>query len=72
VFAVSKRALVGLDALRGVAAICVVLTHSGRLLFGQEIFSGAYLAVDFFFLLSGFVISHAYDGSSLGIVEFFK
>jgi peptidoglycan/LPS O-acetylase OafA/YrhL len=34
----------------------------------------AYLAVDFFFCLSGFVVAYAYDSriKRLGIVEFFK
>lgn len=53
-----------LDGLRGVAAIIVLLFH----LFeahapnkaGQLINHG-YLAVDFFFMLSGFVIGYAYD-----------
>lgn len=52
---------VGFDGLRGVAAIVVVLGHS----FGINQFDLAlrhYLAVDFFFLLSGFVLAHAYDG----------
>ena len=50
-----------LDGQRGLAAILVVVWHiSGNL---QTSLSPAYayLAVDFFFMLSGFVISHAYD-----------
>ncbi|MFV0593379.1 MAG: acyltransferase family protein [Draconibacterium sp.] len=53
-----------LDGLRGVAAIIVVLFHlaeplaSGHL---DNIVNHGYLAVDFFFLLSGFVIGYAYD-----------
>ena len=53
-----------LDGLRGVAALLVVLfhmfeTYSGR--FGFQIIDHGYLAVDFFFILSGFVIGYAYD-----------
>src|ERR1700712_3497162 len=53
-----------LDGLRGVAAILVVIfhvleTYSGNR-FNQFINHG-YLAVDFFFLLSGFVVAYAYD-----------
>lgn len=49
-----------LDAIRGVAAFMVVLLHSSRLAGGQWAPHG-YLAVDLFFVLSGFVIAHAYD-----------
>lgn len=47
-----------LDSLRGFAAIAVVLFH-GRQTFG-DLLPGGYLAVDFFFMLSGFVMHHAY------------
>ncbi|WP_439555981.1 acyltransferase family protein [Dyadobacter sp.] len=53
-----------LDGLRGVAAIIVVCFHlteplaSSRL---DNVVNHGYLAVDFFFLLSGFVIGYAYD-----------
>jgi peptidoglycan/LPS O-acetylase OafA/YrhL len=47
-----------LDALRGVAAIAVALFH-GASIFGANLPAG-YLAVDFFFMLSGFVMHHAY------------
>lgn len=49
-----------LDALRGVAAIFVVVRHSGEF-FGGNPFYSSFMAVDMFFLLSGFVIAHAYD-----------
>lgn len=55
-----------LDGLRGAAALAVVAfhffeVHSGGDVFKQVVNHG-YLAVDFFFLLSGFVIGYAYDG----------
>lgn len=50
-----------LDAIRGVAAICVVLLHA-RNLIGHQIAPHGYLAVDLFYVLSGYVISKAYDG----------
>jgi peptidoglycan/LPS O-acetylase OafA/YrhL len=49
-----------LDALRGVAAISVVLLHFGHSLHCDTL-PHAYLAVDFFFVLSGFVVAHAYE-----------
>ena len=55
-----KPHLLMLDALRGLAAGCVVFTHSEAVL-GRQIAPSAYLAVDLFFVLSGFVISYAYD-----------
>ena len=69
-----------LDGLRGVAALLVVWYHvfegyafaGGTLI---ESINHGYLAVDFFFILSGFVISYAYDdrwGRSLTMKNFFK
>src|ERR1700712_5694113 len=60
----SKKHYPILDGLRGVAALLVVAfhvleTYSGNR-FNQFINHG-YLAVDFFFLLSGFVVAYAYD-----------
>ena len=54
-----------LDGLRGVAALLVVAFHTFEpndygVRFHQIINHG-YLAVDFFFLLSGFVVAYAYD-----------
>lgn len=55
-----------LDGLRGVAALLVVWYHifEGYAFAGGiivEVVNHGYLAVDFFFILSGFVISYAYD-----------
>jgi peptidoglycan/LPS O-acetylase OafA/YrhL len=60
-----------LTSLRGIAAIWVMLFHIDVLLFYRDfgafiphsltgIISKGYLWVDFFFLLSGFIISHVY------------
>lgn len=53
-----------LDGLRGVAAVLVVMfhlfeTYSPGVV--HQIINHGYLAVDFFFCLSGFVIGYAYD-----------
>lgn len=60
----SKPHYMILDGLRGVAAIMVVVfhifeAHSPGPLF--QVINHGYLAVDFFFLLSGYVIGYAYD-----------
>jgi len=53
-----------LDGLRGVAALMVIFFHCFETyipVFGTQIINHGYLAVDFFFVLSGFVIGYAYD-----------
>lgn len=54
-----------LDGLRGVAAFLVILYHFGEGFATSpvdQMMNHGYLAVDFFFVLSGFVIGYAYDG----------
>lgn len=65
-----------LDGMRGIAALTIVILHA------KEDFSihpngmpEAFLAVDFFFLLSGFVIANAYQSrlkKGLGWLEFMR
>ena len=55
-----RRHYQGLDFLRGVAAVAVVLFHFSSRLDLPSLFAHGYLGVDFFFVLSGFVIAHAY------------
>jgi len=53
-----------LDGLRGVASILVVVFHVLETYSGDrfhQIINHGYLAVDFFFVLSGFVVAYAYD-----------
>ncbi len=54
-----------LDGLRGVAALMVVILHATQFFKASWTPDNAYLAVDFFFCLSGFVIAHAYDARLL-------
>ena len=66
-----------LDGLRGVAALCVVIFHFAEMVVGDysKLWIGhGWLAVDFFFCLSGFVIGYAYDDrvAAMGLVTFFK
>lgn len=69
-----------LDGLRGVAALLVIWYHvfegfafaGGGLI---ETLNHGYLAVDFFFMLSGFVIAYAYDDrlrQSMTLRQFFR
>ena len=67
-----------LDGLRGVASVLVIAFHvfetfNGGSRFAQIINHG-YLAVDFFFLLSGFVVAYAYDDrwGKMGQWDFYK
>ena len=53
------KRLTTLDALRGVAAMLVVLFHMGPA--APLHAPGGFLAVDLFFALSGFVLARAYD-----------
>jgi peptidoglycan/LPS O-acetylase OafA/YrhL len=50
-----------LDGLRGVAAIAVAIYHACTVFGGTQLLPKAFLAVDFFFLLSGIVVAHAYE-----------
>lgn len=76
-FADTKRHYPILDGLRGVAALIVVTFHlfephaASRFV---QIVNHGYLAVDFFFVLSGFVIGYAYDDrwKTMSTGEFFK
>jgi peptidoglycan/LPS O-acetylase OafA/YrhL len=74
----TKSHYVILDGLRGVAAIMVVLMHTFEVYDDGDtlklMINHAYLAVDFFFLLSGFVIAYAYDDrwDRMSIGGFFK
>ena len=74
-----------LDGLRGVAALLVVIYHVFEGLAFAEATNGAgpglittlnhgHIAVDFFFILSGFVISYAYDDrwTKMSVGDFFK
>lgn len=54
-----KRVFHALDGLRGVAAVFVAMRHTS--FFHALGIHGGYLAVDLFFVLSGFVIAHAYE-----------
>src|SRR4051812_42984167 len=72
----TKEHFLALDGLRGVAALVVLVMHKGRWFYAPGGFLGhGYMAVDFFFLLSGFVIAFAYDSrikQGLGALDFMR
>src|SRR5665647_103794 len=72
---IQKHKYLSLDAIRGVAAMFVLALH-GPELFGGVNFPKSYLAVDLFFVMSGFVLSAAYDKNllsrKLSVIEFIK
>jgi peptidoglycan/LPS O-acetylase OafA/YrhL len=64
-----------LDFCRGIAALVVVVYHLGSTVGGTQYFGSGFLAVDFFFILSGFVIAHAYEKrlvTTMGFGEFLR
>ena len=80
VFADTKPHYHLLDGLRGVAALMVIWYHvfEGYAFAGGttiDTFNHGYLAVDFFFILSGFVIGYAFDdrwGKNFTMKDFIK
>jgi peptidoglycan/LPS O-acetylase OafA/YrhL len=65
-----KHRYASLDAMRGLAAFAVVVYHLDR-----PYAPSAYVAVDFFFVLSGFVIARAYGeklASGMSVLAFMK
>lgn len=67
-----------LDGLRGIAAIMVICFHIFEAYATSPLdqgFNHGYLAVDFFFILSGFVVGYAYDDrwkTTMNTKNFFK
>src|SRR5580704_10315042 len=66
-----------LDGLRGVAALAIVTFHFMEVVYSdysKNFIGHGFLAVDFFFCLSGFVIAYAYDDriGQLSILAFFR
>jgi len=60
-----SRIFQSLDALRGLAAILILFRHTTDKTL-EYWFRGSYLSVDLFFILSGFVLAHAYQAKLKG------
>ena len=77
-FADTKPHYALLDGLRGVAALIVIGYHVFEAFAASPVeqrVNHGFLAVDFFFILSGFVIGYAYDdrwGTRLTLKDFFR
>ena len=72
----TKKHFLLLDGLRGIAALAVVVFHFMEWVYSdysKNFVGHGFLAVDFFFCLSGFVIAYAYDNriESMGKKSFF-
>ena len=70
-----RRMFYTIDGLRGIAALLVVCRHIVPLHGNRLNFPSSYLAVELFFLFSGFVIAHAYDKrfeAGMGFWDFVK
>jgi peptidoglycan/LPS O-acetylase OafA/YrhL len=66
--------LIGFDGLRGIAALSVLLFHALTWTRGEARGNG-YLAVDFFFMLSGYVMARTYEarlGQGLSTIAFVR
>ena len=65
-----------LDGLRGIAALAIVVFHFMEIVYppAENFIAHGFLAVDFFFCLSGFVIAYAYHDrmEKMSLTEFFK
>ena len=71
----AKNRFIVLDSFRGICAVCVVMYHLHWVASLAEIdfFRGSGIFVEFFFVLSGFVLAHGYGfRESLNFKEFVR
>ena len=61
-----------LDSFRGLCAIFVIMSHVEvyHSFYGDAFIYNSYLFVDFFFVLSGFVISHSLSDKNINLLNF--
>ena len=74
----SKQRYEILDGLRGVASLIVIIFHFFEIYSlgnpSEQIINHGYLAVDFFYVLSGFILGYAYDDrwNRMSLWDFYK
>lgn len=72
----ARNHIEGLDGLRGYAALAVCLYHASEIFGNPRLAPFAYIAVDLFFVLSGFVLLIRYESKltnqNIGINTFFE
>ena len=47
-----------IDGLRAIAVISIIFYHARLVLFGKNYFSGGFLGIDIFFVISGYLITY--------------
>jgi peptidoglycan/LPS O-acetylase OafA/YrhL len=69
-FAKGQGRLPGIEALRFFAALCILLLHTRAVFGGERVFGKGYLAVEFFLMLSGFLMAFAQEARMGGAKPF--
>jgi hypothetical protein len=66
-----------IDSLRAIAVFSVILYHSNFVIFNKSLFSGGFLGVDIFFVISGYLITsiilkEIYETKNFSFINFYE